>query len=34
MQVQGYLFGKPGPRSGIEHIVNGEAATPVVAKVA
>ncbi|MBW6423004.1 EAL domain-containing protein [Rhizobium sp. XQZ8] len=34
MQVQGYLFGKPGPRSGIEHIVNGEAAAPVVAKVA
>jgi diguanylate cyclase (GGDEF)-like protein len=22
-QVQGYLFGKPGPRAGIEHIVNG-----------
>ncbi|CDN48680.1 putative bifunctional diguanylate cyclase/phosphodiesterase [Neorhizobium galegae] len=37
MQVQGYLFGKPGPRAGIEHIVNGEArdeSTPVVAKVA
>ena len=24
MQVQGFLFGKPGPRAGIEHIVNGE----------
>jgi hypothetical protein len=23
--VQGFLFGKPGPRSGIEAIVNGEA---------
>ncbi len=23
-QVQGYLFGKPGPRSGIEEIVNGQ----------
>ena len=33
MQVQGYLFGKPGPRSGIEHIVNGEIVAPV-AKVA
>lgn len=33
MQVQGYLFGKPGPRSGIEHIVNGDIAAPV-AKVA
>jgi diguanylate cyclase (GGDEF)-like protein len=26
LQVQGYLFGKPGPRSGIEDIVNGPAA--------
>ncbi|CAN7404318.1 putative bifunctional diguanylate cyclase/phosphodiesterase [Neorhizobium sp. LjRoot104] len=37
MQVQGYLFGKPGPRAGIEHIVNGEAEdeiTPPAAKVA
>ncbi|EUB96986.1 diguanylate cyclase/phosphodiesterase with MHYT sensor [Rhizobium sp. CF080] len=41
MQVQGYLFGKPGPRAGIEHIVNGQAGgeagdqiTPMVAKVA
>ncbi|RWY79444.1 bifunctional diguanylate cyclase/phosphodiesterase [Rhizobium leguminosarum] len=24
LQVQGFLFGKPGPRSGIEAIVNGE----------
>jgi len=23
LQVQGFLFGKPSPRSGIEHIVNG-----------
>lgn len=27
-QVQGYLFGKPGPRSGIEDIVNGPADAP------
>ncbi|WP_117193680.1 putative bifunctional diguanylate cyclase/phosphodiesterase [Rhizobium terrae] len=33
MQVQGYLFGKPSPRLGIEHIVNDESA-PSVAKVA
>ncbi|WP_017961471.1 hypothetical protein [Rhizobium leguminosarum] len=24
LQVQGFLFGRPGPRSGIEAIVNGE----------
>ena len=33
MQVQGYLFGKPGPRKEIEHVVNGEA-EPWIAKVA
>ncbi|MFB9948078.1 putative bifunctional diguanylate cyclase/phosphodiesterase [Rhizobium puerariae] len=33
MQVQGYLFGKPGPREGIEDIVNGKTG-PAVARVA
>ncbi|SMF74041.1 diguanylate cyclase (GGDEF) domain-containing protein [Xaviernesmea oryzae] len=33
MQVQGYLFGRPGPRENIEHIVNGKIG-PEVAKVA
>jgi diguanylate cyclase len=28
LQVQGFLFGKPGPRSGIEHIVNAEEVMP------